>query len=589
VRHAAVFVLVALIAGVASAADAQVLDSRVTLSGFFDVVTTAGTNVFDSNFALRDDSAWATRSRTRLRLTSDFEPLRLLGVLELEIDFAWGETGRAVAPGFGIGGVSAPIVGLEDITEIKNAYVEFPLPAPSWVPFTTVRLGAQPFRTTLKPAVLATGDYAGVSLDTDLCSIAGRSPFCHDARLAFLYAQLEESLTGTESSRARNRGDDFFAFVSATYPFDVPRVALRVIPRVFWAYLHAEGVTAAQARCRIACAGVPLNGFDPAGTLLAAGTPETTLGNFQPGSQESRHYVGIDQDIQLELGRAGWLRIQPTVIYMLARADVFGTSGVPNATACGSDAGVRCPTGSRQSSTSQSWLVDIRAGWVCDGRCLNETGLGNLVRIGESIHAEALFMWTPGDASHHNVFRRNRVFHPLTTDGDYLSGWNEILATGSVDYLTGNAHGMGDNIGLGQYGRWQIGTRLTWEVWREWDRALRFHTKASWVWTDQKVDTDAATAQRGRGAGSYGNVPCALLEDNCPAGNNRRGDARYVGTEASIGMTYQFHRHIVFDAVAAYLFAGSALDSTVRESDGTFVKHRARDAHLIAARVRYSF
>ena len=233
--------------------------------------------------------------------------------------------------------------------------------------------------------------------------------------------------------------------------------------------------------------------------------------------------------------------------------------------------------------------MDIRAGWVCDVRCLDETGIGNLVRFGESIHLESLFMWTPGDASHHNLFRKSRVYHPLTTDGDYLSGWNEILATGSVDYLTGNAHGMGDNVGLGQYGRLQIGTRLTWEVWRDWDRAVRLHTKASSVWTDQKVDTDAGSAQLRSGPGSYANVPCALLEDNCPPGNNRRGDARYVGTEASVGLTYQFHRNIVFDAVAAYLFAGSALDSTVREVDGTLLKHRARDAHLISARVRYSF
>ena len=54
-----------------------------------------------------------------------------------------------------------------------------------------------------------------------------------------------------------------------------------------------------------------------------------------------------------------------------------------------------------------------------------------------------------------------------------------------------------------------------------------------------------------------------------------------MGTEASLGLTYQFHRNIVFDIVGAYLFAGSALDSTSREPDGTLVKRSAKDAHLV--------
>ena len=333
-RRAVGLALAALIAGLVSVANAQVLDSRVTFSGFFDTVTTAGKNVFDSNFALRDDSAWTTRNRTRLRLTSDFEPLRLLGVLELEIDYIWGQVGSGTGglSGFGLGSMFAPATDVTDLTEIKNAYVEFLLPTPSWVPLTRVRLGAQPFRTTLKPAVLATGDYAGASFESELCGVVRMSIFCQDARLAFLYAQLEESLTGREGSRAANRGDDFFTWISLTYPVEIPRVALRVIPRIFWGYLSAEGITAPVARCRVACAGQPLNGFDPPGTQLAPGTPERTLGNYQPGSHESRHYLGVDQDIELELGRAGWLRIHPTVVYMRSRADVFGRPGVPAST-----------------------------------------------------------------------------------------------------------------------------------------------------------------------------------------------------------------------------------------------------------------
>jgi hypothetical protein len=129
---------------------------------------------------------------------------------------------------------------------------------------------------------------------------------------------------------------------------------------------------------------------------------------------------------------------------------------------------------------------------------------------------------------------------------------------------------------------------VTWDLWRYWEQSLSLHTKWAWVWTDQKVDTDAGSPEV-RGSGSYGNVPCALLDAHCRPGNNRRGDARYVGTEGSVGLTFQFTRSIVFDLVGAYLFAGSALDSTNRQSDGTLVKRSAKDAQLVSARLRFRF
>jgi hypothetical protein len=308
-----------------------------------------------------------------------------------------------------------------------------------------------------------------------------------------------------------------------------------------------------------------------------------------PGSNESRHYIGLDGEIEIPLKRWGTINVQPTLIYMTSKADVYGRPGDVATAPCAGDPDLRCPTGARQTMRARSWLVDLRAWWLCDGQCLDETWLGNYVRLGDAIEISGLFMWTPGDASHHDLFRRNRVYHPITTDGDYLNGWNEILATGSVDNLTGNAHGMGDNVGLGQYGRLQIGTRATWDLYRYWDRALSFHFKSSWVWTDKKVDTDAGAPLGGRTTGSYGNIPCAISETDCLPGNNRRGDARYVGTEISVGMTYKLFRHLAFDIVGAWLFAGSALDSTSRNPDGTLIKHDAKDARLMSARVKYSF
>jgi len=586
----------AVVLGHALSARAQVLGPKITLSGVIDSVTTAASNVFDGDYTRDKDSAWTARSRGRYRLTADVEPLQLLAVLELEVDFLWGDTGNPsdTGRGFSLNGAFTPTVNGIDVIEAKSFYVEFPLPRPHsapWIPYTTARVGGQPFRTTLKPSVLATGDYAGVSLESEICGAWTFSLVCDDARVSFTYAQLDESLAGARPRPpGGDRGDDFFTFLAVTYPIPIDRHAFRVVPRLFWAYLDAEGTTAAPARCRIACAGLPLNGRDPPGTQAPPGAPEATTGNFRPGSNEYRHYFGVDGTVEIELGRSGKIHIDPTAIYMTSTADVYGRPGVPAASPCGPERDIRCPTGPRQISRARSWLVDLRAGWYCYGPCLDETWVGDVVRLGSGIHLEGLFMWTPGDASQHNLFRKNRVYHPIDTDSDYLNGWNEILATGSVDYLTGNsAHGMGENVGLGQYGRLQVGARLTWDAYQYWDRALSVHLKWSSAWTDEKVDTDAGSPQQDNQSGSFGNVPCALLEANCRPGNNRRGDASYIGTETSIGITYQFHRNIVFDVVGAYLFAGPALDSTVRQADGVLVKRSAKDAQLASARLRFRF
>ena len=588
--------VVTLLAAPTTVVYAQVPGPKITFSGFMDSVTTAASNVFDADFTRDKDSSWTARSRSRYRLTADVEPLQLLAVLELEVDFLWGDTGSPsdTGRGFSLNGGFTPTMNGTDIFEAKSFYVEFPLPRPRgvpWIPYTTTRLGGQPFRTTLKPSVLATGDYAGVSLESEICGAWTFSWPCDDARVSFTYAQLDKSLAGVGPRPAvADRGDDFFTFLALTYPIPIDRRAVRLVPRVFWAYLDAEGTTAVPARCRIACAGLPLNGRDPPGTQAPPGTPEATTGNFRPGSNEYRHYVGIDGTVEIERGRWGKIHIDPTVIYMTSTVDVYGRPGVPAAALCGALRDIRCPSGPREISRARSWLVDLRAGWYCYGSCLDETPVGNLVRLGSGIHVEGLFMWTPGDASQHNLFRKNRVYHPLDTDFDYLNGWSEILSTGSVDYLTGNsAHGMGENVGLGQYGRVQVGARLTWDAYQYWDRGLSVHFKWSSAWTDQKVDTDAGSPQPDDRSGSFGNVPCALLEANCLPGNNRRGDASYIGTETSVGITYQFTRNIVFDVVGAYLFAGPALDSTVRQADGALVKRPAKDAQLAAARLRFRF
>jgi hypothetical protein len=75
-----------------------------------------------------------------------------------------------------------------------------------------------------------------------------------------------------------------------------------------------------------------------------------------------------------------------------------------------------------------------------------------------------------------------------------------------------------------------------------------------------------------------------------PADGVCNGDESYIGTEISLGLTYRFAPGLVFDVVGGWLFAGSALDTTVtRDGGATFTKLDAKYAQILAARVRYTF
>jgi hypothetical protein len=141
---------ITLLAQSTTVAYAQVLGSRITLSGYMDTVTTAASNVFDADFTRDKDSAWTARNRGRYRLTAEAEPLQLLAVLELEVDFLWGDTGNPsdTGRGFSLNGAFTPTVNGIDIIEAKSFYVEFPLPRPHgapWIPYTAARIGGQPW------------------------------------------------------------------------------------------------------------------------------------------------------------------------------------------------------------------------------------------------------------------------------------------------------------------------------------------------------------------------------------------------------------------------------------------------------------
>src|SRR5438309_10541195 len=70
---------------------AQTPAPKVTITGLFDQVTTAGRNFYDGNYSRDNDREWY--ARTRFRPDFVFEVGRTKAVLALELDLNYGQTG----------------------------------------------------------------------------------------------------------------------------------------------------------------------------------------------------------------------------------------------------------------------------------------------------------------------------------------------------------------------------------------------------------------------------------------------------------------------------------------------------------------
>src|SRR3989440_12815852 len=64
---------------------------KVTITGTFDQMTTAGRNFYDGNFTRDNDREWY--ARTRFRPDFEFAVGRTKAVLGIEIDLNYGQTG----------------------------------------------------------------------------------------------------------------------------------------------------------------------------------------------------------------------------------------------------------------------------------------------------------------------------------------------------------------------------------------------------------------------------------------------------------------------------------------------------------------
>src|SRR5512132_2103787 len=192
----AVFAVI-IIAMLAPPGLAQAPTPKVTISGLFDQVTSAGRNFYDGNLVRDNDREWY--ARTRFRPDFEFAVGRVKAVLGIEIDLQYGQAGpndggvpgNSTGTAGGIltvaGGNSANAnsgcknnangcldlnTDVAGMMEIKWIYTEFPLTGKdSLMPFipveTMARAGGQPWSTLANyKIVYANGDFAGLSTIT---------------------------------------------------------------------------------------------------------------------------------------------------------------------------------------------------------------------------------------------------------------------------------------------------------------------------------------------------------------------------------------------------------------------------------------
>ncbi len=537
---AAVFV-VAVFGLVAPPVFAQAPTPKVTITGLFDQITSTGHNIYDGNFSRTSDREWY--ARTRFRPDFVFQVGRTKAVLGLEIDLSYGQSsanangaGKGAASPSGKGGATSDSslnTDVAGVIEAKWLYTEFDLTGKdSLLPFipvmTVARAGLQPFGSLANYKVTyANGDFPGFSATTT---------FAPNLAVDFAYVMVEDELAGQNRGAGANskatRGDDFAVIVA---PEITPFKGLDIKP--MYSLFYAEGVTNGNAR-RSAT-----NRFSAGGTTSHADTyrfPGSAYTNGDPTFHENRHTIGVDARY-----RMGPFGFDPTILYQFGHVD--NMCNCPNN-------GAAFTTRKVEADIS-AWLVDMQGSF----------SLGPLL-------LEARAIYSTGNKARDNLAKSIHYFQPLDQDTSYYAGWANIMALG-IDYFNGGGaalNGFDTQVGYDRYGRAQLGLRATYSV----TPALKVYTVVSPTWTAQKVDTDT-----GQGGGTR-----TILNDQSFV----KGDSRYIGTEADLGLSWKFAPNTAFDLVGAYLFAGSALDTT-EILNGVATKRDAQDGWTVASRVRLSF
>src|SRR5258705_2121570 len=259
------FVILAMLApSVFAQAPAAPPAPKVTITGLFDQITTAGRNYYDGNYSRDNDREWY--ARTRFRPDFEFAVGRTKAVLGIEIDLNYGQTGSndggfpgnntGTACGFAGGCKANGSAGggldlntdVAGLFEVKWIYTEFDLTGKdSLMPFipvlTVARLGGQPFGTIANYKVYyANGDFAGLDM---------YSTFTPDIKNHFAFVIVEDQLAGCNRSTAvttstqnrTSRGEDYAFIISPEF---TPFKGLDLKPMFSW--FHVDGLTATAAR-----------------------------------------------------------------------------------------------------------------------------------------------------------------------------------------------------------------------------------------------------------------------------------------------------------------------------------------------------
>jgi len=556
------FVILAMLAPPAFAqAPAGPPAPKVTITGTFDQITSAGRNFYDGNFARDNDREWY--ARTRFRPDFEFAVGRTKAVLAIELDLMYGQGGsndggfpgnNSGQPGGFAGGTKSATGGGLDINtdvaglfEIKWIYTEFDLTGKdSLLPFipilTVARAGGQPFGTIANYKVYyANGDFAGLDL---------YSTFTPDIKNHLAYVIVEDQLAGGNRTAAAqnrtNRGEDYAFIISPEF---TPFKGLDLKPMFSW--FHADGLTSGSSRRNA------FNQRTSGGTMngVAAYAGATPAGAAAAGGDatyhEERYTVGLDAR-----WRVGPFGLDPTISYQWGAYDTQALSNT---------------TGAAQKvrGDASAWLFDV----------IGSYQLGPLL-------LEMRGTYSTGNKARDNLSLSKRYYEPLDTDtGFWSGGWLGILGLG-VDYFNGGGGaniGMDTNVGYDRYGRGSFALRGTYSL----TPALSFYGVVSPNWTAEKVDTNTGCPALNVSTSALGCTSRVAV-----AGSGRpsfaEGDSSYLGTEVNGGFTWRFAPNAAFDLAGYYLFAGSAMDQA-ESLNGVIVKRDARDGYYAAARVRLSF
>src|SRR6516165_5078018 len=384
---------------------------KVTITGTFDQVTSAGKNVYDGNFSRDNDREWYARAR--FRPDFEFAVGRTRAVLGIELDLNYGQTGSndggfpgnnaGTACGFsgGCKGAGAAGGGLDlntdvaGLFEIKWIYTEFDLTGKdSLLPFiplqTVARAGGQPFATIANYKVYyANGDFAGLDLYTT---------FTPEIKNHIAWVDVEDTLAGgdrTANKQIRtDRGKDFAIIESPEF---TPFKGLDLKPMFSW--FHADGVTSNAARRNATnrrTVGGSVNGAAafagiPLGTAPAAAACFGCTAPGDPTLHEERYTVGIDSR-----WRVGAFGLDPTISFQWGPYDTqaIRTNG----------------TVVKVRGEKSAWLLDVIASYQ----------LGPLL-------LEARGIYSTGNKARDNLSLSKRYYAPLDEDGGYNAGWGAIL------------------------------------------------------------------------------------------------------------------------------------------------------------------